>query len=267
MIGQQISRFRILESLGRGGMASVWRARDELLGRDVAIKILDESLATTAWARNRFRREGEIAALLEHPSIVPVFDAGVSDRFAYMVMKLVEGETLAQRVTRRLAPIGEVIGLATSVLDALDYAHGRGVIHRDVTPRNIMFTTEGHVYVLDFGLARLMGRGETSSGLMTGTPAYIAPETLRGEGVDARGDLYSLGVVLYEAFTGALPFRGDRPAALHFESLHATVSPPSQLRPELGAHIDEFVLRMMARCRPHPTCWSDGLCHCSHHRK
>jgi len=247
MIGRRVARFRVLEPLGRGGMAAVWRARDELLGRDVALKILDDALAATVWARNRFQREAEIAAKLEHPAIVPVLDAGEHDGLAYMVMKLVEGETLAQRSARRLQRVDEVLRLADAVLDALEYAHGRGVIHRDVSPRNIMLTERGDIYILDFGLARVMGRGEISSGLLSGTPAYIAPETLLGTGTDARGDLYGLGVVIYEALTGALPFRGSQPAALHFESLHGTVDPPSRLRPELDARTDAFVLRMMAR--------------------
>ena len=247
MIGRRIDRFRILEQIGRGGMATVWKARDELLGRLVAIKVLDESLASTPRARRRFRREAEVAAQLEHPAIVPVYEAGAADDIAYLVMKLVDGETLAQRIARRLAPVDDALRVAEAAVDALGYAHARGVIHRDVTPRNIMLGAGDQVYVLDFGLARVMGRGESTSGTIPGTPAYIPPETLRGEGADPRSDLYSLGVVLYETLTGSRPFQGTRPESIAFECLHGTVDPPSRLRPELGPETDALVLRMMAR--------------------
>ncbi len=247
MIGRTISRYHILEPLGRGGMATVWKARDDLLGRTVAIKLLDETIASDPVSRRRFRREAEIAALLEHPSIVPVYDAGESGETAFLVMKLVEGETLARFVARRLQPIDEVLRVAASVADALGYAHARGVIHRDVTPRNIMLTGNGDVYVLDFGLASVAGQSKSTTGHIVGTPAYMAPETLSGGTVDGRSDVYGLGVVLYEALTGATPFQGDRPEIVGYAILHGVVEPPSRLRPEVDSAVDAVVMRALSR--------------------
>src|SRR5439155_26624132 len=185
-------------------------------------------------ARRFFRNEAEIGAQLDHPAIVPIYEAGECDGLTYIVMKRIEGETLAARIAARLRPVDETLHIAETVADALGFAHARGVIHRDISPRNVMLTPEGRVYVLDFGLARAVGRGETPTSTALGTPSYIAPETLRGEGADQRSDLYSLGVVLYEALTGSPPFQGEHVETVHFKSLHAEVLPPSRLRQELA---------------------------------
>lgn len=247
MIGTKIGRFLILEQVGRGGMGTVWKARDELLGRMVAVKVLDKTLPDARGARSGFRREAEIAARLEHPSIVPVYDAGEFEGSAYLVMKLIEGETLARFVERRLPQPADVLRVAASATDALGYAHSRGVIHRDITPRNIMLTDGDGVYVLDFGLARIAGASASSSGHIVGTPAYLAPETVRGLATDARSDIYGLGVVMYEALTGTLPFAGERPEVFCYNILNSTVEPPSRLRPELGPDLDALVMRMLSR--------------------
>ena len=246
MIGRRISRFLILEPLGQGGMGAVWKARDELLGRPVAVKILDESLARSPKARRRFRREAETAARLEHPAIAPVFEAGECDGLAFIVMKLIEGRTLERLVEERLLPIDEALRIVIDVAKALDYAHERGVVHRDVTPRNIMVADDARVYVLDFGLARVHGQHDTSTGALIGTAAYIAPETLCGREADARSDIYGLGVVLYEALTGAVPFVGDRPEVVTYASVHGRPEPPRTLRPEIDGALEAVVMRMMA---------------------
>ena len=247
MVGRRIGRFHILEPLGRGGMGTVWKARDELLGRVVAVKVLDETLASDAAARRGFRREAEIAALLEHPSIVPVYEAGEDGDAIFLVMKLIDGETLERFNARRLPAPSDVLRIARSITDALGYAHSRGVIHRDITPRNIMRTLGGSVYVLDFGLARVAGATASSTGHVVGTPAYLAPERLGGRPADARSDIYGLGVVLYEALTGTRPFHGERPEVLYYRILSATVEPPRRLRPELTPDFSALILRMMAR--------------------
>ena len=247
MIGRSVGRFQILERIGQGGMASVWKARDELLGRFVAVKILNDAIPNTASVRSRFRHETEIAGMFEHPAIVPVYEAGEQDGLAYLVMKLVEGQTLAGFISARLQPVVEVLRIGATVADALAYAHARGVIHRDITPRNVMRAGDGRVFVLDFGLARILGGTASSSGHIVGTPSYVSPETLLGGQTDARSDIYSLGVVLYEALTGAPPFRGDRPETVSYSILHEPPEPPSRLRPELSGAIDALIMRMMAR--------------------
>jgi serine/threonine-protein kinase len=245
--GRRLSRFLILDELGRGGMATVWKASDELLGRLVALKVLSESLSRDPSARRRFRREAEISALLEHPSIVPVYEAGEADDLAFMVMRLIDGETLAAHVAHRLPPVSEALRIGQAAAAALGFAHSRGVIHRDVTARNVMIATTGSVYVLDFGLARVPDRSESTSAHVTGTVPYLAPESLRGGGTDWRSDIYSLGVVLYEALTGARPLHGESIDEIQYKCLQGMIDPPSRLRPELTPEIDAVVMRALAR--------------------
>ncbi|HKQ56469.1 MAG TPA: protein kinase [Candidatus Eisenbacteria bacterium] len=247
MVGRKIGRFHVLAELGRGGMGTVWKARDELLGRVVAIKVLGESLASDAAARRDFRREAEIAALLDHPSIVPVYEAGESDDVAYMVMKLIHGETFERYASRRLPPQADILRIALSVTEALGYAHARDVIHRDITPRNIMLTQEGDAFVLDFGLARVTGATASTTGHVKGTLAYLAPERVGMRPADARSDIYGLGVVLYKTLTGVLPFDGENNEVICYRILAGEFEPPRRLRPSLDPCFEDLILRMMAR--------------------
>jgi len=249
MIGRTLGRFRIVAPLGTGGMASVWRAHDELLDRDLALKILSESLAESEDARRRFRREALTAAALDHPAIAAVYDSGETDGFTWIAMTLIDGETLAERLARSLLPVARMITIAAAVADALGYAHGRGVVHRDVTARNIMLGRDGRVFVLDFGLALAQGASRiSSSGTTVGTAPYMAPEVIVGGTASPRSDLYGLGVVLYEALTGALPFAASaRPAAAVFSVLNDPVRPPREWRPEIPAALDAIVMRCLAR--------------------
>jgi tetratricopeptide (TPR) repeat protein/predicted Ser/Thr protein kinase len=247
MIGRRIRRFEIVAPLGRGGMATVWEAHDSLLGRPVALKLLDAGLAENPKSRRRFHNEATIAASLDHPAIAPVYEAGEQDDLVFLVMKRIEGTTLADRQRERLLPVDEALRIAAAVAGALAYAHGRSVVHRDISPRNIMIGHDGRVYVLDFGLARVPGPHDTTSGTIVGTPAYIAPEILLGAEADARSDLYSLGVVLHEALTGSTPFAGVRVEVQAYEALHTAVAPPSRMRPEIGAGLDALVLRLLDR--------------------
>ena len=250
MIGRRIGRFRIVSRLGQGGMATVWKARDELLGREVALKILDEQLAGSEKVRRRFVHEAQTGAMLDHPGAVAVFDSGEADDAVYIAMQLVEGETLSDAVGHRLLPIAEAIRIVSAVAEVLAHAHERGIVHRDVTGRNVMIGRDGRVFVLDFGLALATWESRvTSSGTSVGTAQYMAPEMIRGEEADARTDLYGLGVVFYEALTGTFPHRGEPAIAVTFAALHGEPASPRQLRPEVPEAVERIVLKMMARER------------------
>ena len=248
MIGRRIGRFVIAAPLGRGGMASVWRARDELLGREVALKVLSESLATHEDARRRFRHEAHVAARLDHPGVAAVYESGEADGFTFIAMSLIDGETVSERLERSLLPVAEALRIASVTAAALGYAHGTGVVHRDVSSRNIMLARDGRVLVVDFGLALAQGVSRvTGPNTTVGTVAYMSPEVLLGGEADSRSDLYGLGVVLYEALTGQLPFQGDHSESLKYAALSQRARPPSSLRPELDPELDRLVLKLLAR--------------------
>jgi len=216
MIGRTIGRYRIVARLGEGGMGSVWRADDALLSRPVALKFLPETLAASPEARQRFLREARAASQLDHPGIATVYDTGEADGRVYIALQLIEGETLAERLKRTgWLPIAEAVRIARAAAEALAHAHGKGVLHRDVTSGNLMVTAEGRVVVVDFGLALPEGATRlTQSQTVMGTVAYLAPEVAEGKPGDRRSDLYGLGVVLYEMLTGRLPFAGERREAV-----------------------------------------------------
>ena len=248
MIGRPFGRFRITGKLGQGGMATVWKAEDGLLGRPVALKLLSETLMGSPDARRRFLHEAETARLLDHPGIAAVHDAGETDGVAWLAMEYVEGETLSERITQRLMPLEEAVRIVCEAAAALSHAHARGVVHRDVTPRNIMVTRDGRTKVLDFGLALVEGQSRvTTSQTRLGTVSYLSPEVAIGHTADPRTDLYGLGVVLYEALTGALPFASDRPEAVLYGIVNQPPTPPRTYRPEIPEALERVVLRAMAR--------------------
>jgi tetratricopeptide (TPR) repeat protein len=248
MIGRRIGRYRVLASLGRGGMSSVWRAHDELLDRDVALKLLGDELASSPRARRRFRHEARVAASLDHPAVAAVYDSGEADGVTFIAMALIEGETVAERLERSLMPIDEALQVTSAVAGALAHAHARGVVHRDVTSRNVMLARDGRVLVLDFGLALAAGVSRVSSSrTIVGTAAYMAPEVLQGRDADARSDLYGLGVVLHEMLTGRLPFEGERREAITYAALNQEPVPPSRWRAEVTPELDRVVMRLLAR--------------------
>jgi len=248
MIGRRLGRYRVTEKIGQGGMATVWKAEDELLGRTVAVKVLAETLAGSPDARRRFLHEARAARLLDHPGIVAVHEAGETEGRVWMAMDFVDGETLAACVTRRLMPVAEAVRIACAAAAALGHAHARGIVHRDVTARNIMVARDERVVVLDFGLALVEGESRvTTSRTVLGTLAYLAPEVIVGHDADPRTDLYGLGVVLYEALTGAQPFSGDRPEALHYAIVNLDPVAPRARRAEIPPALERIVLRAMAR--------------------
>ena len=237
--GTQVGPYEIVEALGAGGMGEVYRARDTRLDRFVAIKVLSPRLAVTPALLERFRREARAVAALNHPNICTIYDvgAGGADSPAYLAMELLEGDTLHRRLQGAPLPMAEVVEIATALADALDAAHAKGIVHRDIKPANIMLTARGPK-ILDFGLAKAARgaapteHGEPSSsdaaltgaGTMVGTLTYMSPEQLRGEELDARSDLFSFGLVLYEMVTGRPAFAGATSAVVSAAILHD--SPP-----------------------------------------
>ena len=254
-------RYRLVRSIASGGMAEVWRAEDDILGRPVAVKVLHAHLAADNSFLARFRREAIAAARLAHPNVVATYDTGVDDGVAWIVMELVEGSTLRQVVsTSGALPPHRAVHIATQVADALDYAHRTGVIHRDVKPGNILLAEGDRVKVADFGIAKAAieaaedssGPGIdatdlTQSGAIVGTAKYLSPEQVHGEPVDGRSDVYALGVVLYEMLCGRVPFTGDTDVAVAVQHATATPVSPRQVRPDLPPALEAVVLQAMAK--------------------
>lgn len=241
-------RYRILSRLGSGGMADVYLARDESLGRLVAIKVLKERLAADAEFVERFRIEAQAAASLNHPAIVAVYDRGKAGATPYIAMEYVDGESLKQRLRRkgRLSP-DEAAVTALAVLDALQEAHERHIVHRDVTSSNVLVDGSGRVKVADFGIARMGASALTRTGAMLGTSSYLSPEQAQGRSADERSDLYSLGVVLYEMLTGRLPFSGESDLAVAMQHVSAAPPNPRSLAPDVPEAYAAVVMKALSK--------------------
>lgn len=237
------SRYRLATELGRGGMGIVYRAHDTVLERDVAVKVLSGSELGTA-GRARLLREAQLAASLDHPNIVGIYDAGEADGTSYIVMQLVTGHSLHEQPPRDVA---QIVTIARQICAALEHAHARGIVHRDLKPENILLTADGTAKLMDFGLARSAASRLSSEGALIGTVFYLAPEQALGETVDGRADLYALGVLLYELLTGRLPFTGDDPLAIVAQHLHAPVVPPSTYNPAVPGALDTLVVQLMSK--------------------
>lgn len=261
--GEEIAGYRIESLLGRGGMAVVYRAQDTRLGRNVALKLLSPELMESEQFRLRFIRESRLAASLDHPNIVPIYEAGEADGLLYIAMRLVTGTDLKTAIGDVPMDPQRVLHIATQVCNALDSAHSQGLVHRDVKPGNILLspTPDGseHVYLTDFGLTKRMSSisgGLTRTGNFLGTIDYVAPEQIAAKPVDPRTDIYALGCVLYECFTAQLPFHRDDDAARLWA--HLVEAPPhvSAVRPELGEELDAVVARAMAKApeQRYPSC-------------
>jgi hypothetical protein len=252
----RIDRYELQEIIGRGAMGVVYLARDPAIGRVVALKTIHIPDGVAEHERSesleRFSREARAAGLLSHPNIVTIYDVGELDEgdgTSYIAMEFVEGRSLRQMVPHgeRLDP-DQALDITMQVARGLDYAHRRGVVHRDVKPANILVREDGLVKLADFGVARLDASSDlTRTGESVGSPSYIPPEMLRGEAVDGRADLFSLGVLLYELLTGRKPFQGDSLAALYHQTLSAEPRPPSSLNPDVPPEWDAVVARMLAK--------------------
>ncbi|MGH8932240.1 MAG: serine/threonine-protein kinase [Egibacteraceae bacterium] len=242
-------RYLLEERIASGGMASVWRAHDEVLARTVAVKVLHDHLSSDAAFRERFRREAVTAARLAHPNIVSLYDTGTDGDQVYLVMEFVDGPTLRDVITEVGAlEIGQVAAIGERVARALDYAHSRGLVHRDVKPANILIGQDGTVKVADFGIAKADQDSDlTRTGMVLGTAAYVAPEQVLANPLDGKADQYSLGCVLYEAVTGRRPFKGHSPVATAAQRLERDPLPPRSIRADIPRGLEQIVGRCLTR--------------------
>ncbi|SDT67751.1 serine/threonine protein kinase [Streptomyces sp. TLI_053] len=250
MIGRALNgRYELVEILGVGGMATVWRGVDHVLGRQVAVKVLNGGLADDPRFAERFGREAQHAAMLVHPRIAMVFDSGLDQGSPYIVMELVQGRSLAVLLAQRPGlPVEQAVGIAAAVCEGLAHAHAAGLVHRDIKPGNIMITHDGGVKVVDFGIARAgSSHNLTQTASVLGTAAYLSPEQATASALDGRTDLYAVGCVLTEMLTGAPPFAAETPVGIAYKHVGELPLPPSVRRPGLPPALDAAVLRLLAK--------------------
>lgn len=251
-VGENIGPYRIIEQLGQGGMATVFKAYHASLDRYVALKVLHPAFNHDPNFEARFQREARVVAKLEHPSIVPVYDYAEHDKRPYLVMKFIEGDTLKARMDKGPLTSKEITKIVDAVGSALAYAHKQGVLHRDIKPSNVLLTKDGQVYLADFGLARMAQAGEStlSSDTMLGTPQYISPEQAMGlADLDARTDLYSFGVMLYEMVVGKVPFSADTPFSIIHDHIYSPLPLPRTVNPDVPESVERVLLKALAKER------------------
>ncbi len=256
-IGETVGPYQIIQQLGQGGMATVYKAYHAALDRYVAIKALHPAFMDDPSFLSRFQREARVVARLEHPNIVPIFDYAEHEGRPYLVMKYIEGETLKASLERSALPPAEILRVVEAVGSALSYAHQRGILHRDVKPSNVLMAADGQIYLADFGLARIAQSGELSltSDRMVGTPQYISPEqAMSRPDLDARTDIYSLGVMVYEMVVGRVPFSADTPFAVIHDHIYSPLPPPRTINPAVSLAMERVLLKALAKDPPGRFC-------------
>jgi tetratricopeptide (TPR) repeat protein len=248
--GENVGAYRVVEQLGSGGMATVYKAYHASLDRYVALKVMHPAFKGDANFLARFQREARVVAKLEHPNIIPVYDFSEHKGSPYLVMRFVEGETLKARLERDQLTLPEILDVIRPMGEALTYAHEQGVLHRDIKPSNVILSDTDRVFLTDFGLARIVQAGESSltRDAMVGTPYYISPEQAIGKSeLNARTDIYSFGVVLYELFTGRVPFQSDTPFAVIHDHIYTPLPLPTSVNPDLPPELEKVLLKALAK--------------------
>jgi serine/threonine protein kinase len=255
LIGQTVSHYRIVEKLGGGGMGVVYRAHDEQLGRDIALKVLSEAVLTNETARKQFRKEALALAKLSHPNIATVFEFGSQNDLDFLAMELIAGNSLGEKLKEGPLSVGEVQRLGIELAAGLSSAHDHSVIHRDLKPGNLFLTREGHLKILDFGLAKVLPpqlsadltESTADSAVISGTVPYMSPEQLRGLPADTRSDIYAAGAVLYEMSTGRRPFPQSQSVELIGAILHETPLPPKSVNPNISPGLDALICKSLEK--------------------
>ena len=251
-IGENVGAYRIIEQLGQGGMATVFKAYHASLDRYVALKVLHPAFGEDPAFEARFRREARVVAKLEHPNIVPIYDYAEHEKRPYLVMKFIEGDTLKARLDQGPLTSKEIIKIVDAVGSALAYAHRQNVLHRDIKPSNVLVAADGQVYLADFGLARIAQLGEStlSGDMIIGTPQYISPEQAMGvKDLDERTDLYSFGVMLYEMVVGKVPFNADTPFSIIHDHIYSPLPLPHKVNPDVPEQVERVLLKALAKNR------------------
>lgn len=251
-VGENVGTFRVMEQLGQGGMATVFKAYHAALDRYVALKVLHPAFLGDGDFIARFQREARVVAKLDHPNIVPVYDFAEHDKHPYLVMKYVEGETLKARLRNGRLSKAETVEIVRAVGAALTYAHAKGILHRDIKPSNVILANDGQVHLTDFGLARIAAAGEStiSSDVMLGTPQYISPEQAMGKrDLDDGTDIYSFGVLAYELVVGRTPFSADTPFSVVHDHIYTPLPLPTSINPEVGMQVERVLLKTLAKER------------------